>query len=122
MVRAHLRPFASPAYRLFLDGIWPDGKPADLFGWSGRAQRRPSEKRQRSGLAVDRRRPALSGRLLSPVSERRWLPAGILPDQRLGEPAGRTPVRRQWRDRKSTRLNSSHVKISYAVFCLKKRT
>src|SRR5690606_40109535 len=24
-------------------------------------------------------------------------------------------------DRKSTRLNSSHVKISYAVFCLKKK-
>src|SRR5690606_41707589 len=31
---------------------------------------------------------------------------------------GRGPVRR---DRKSTRLNSSHVKISYAVFCLKKK-
>src|SRR5438067_11383165 len=29
-----------------------------------------------------------------------------------------------WRDtdRKSTRLNSSHVSISYAVFCLKKKT
>src|SRR5690606_41631090 len=27
-----------------------------------------------------------------------------------------------WTDRKSTRLNSSHVKISYAVFCLKKKT
>src|SRR5690606_41267571 len=27
----------------------------------------------------------------------------------------------QRRDRKSTRLNSSHVKISYAVFCLKKK-
>src|SRR5207249_5369404 len=26
------------------------------------------------------------------------------------------------RDRKSTRLNSSHVSISYAVFCLKKKT
>src|SRR5690606_39354941 len=26
------------------------------------------------------------------------------------------------RDRKSTRLNSSHVKTSYAVFCLKKKT
>src|SRR5690606_41860151 len=26
-----------------------------------------------------------------------------------------------WPDRKSTRLNSSHVKISYAVFCLKKK-
>src|SRR5690606_42052616 len=30
----------------------------------------------------------------------------------LGDEAG---------DRKSTRLNSSHVKISYAVFCLKKK-
>src|SRR5690606_39589456 len=29
---------------------------------------------------------------------------------------------RAWKgDRKSTRLNSSHVKISYAVFCLKKK-
>src|SRR5690625_7129504 len=26
-----------------------------------------------------------------------------------------------WKDRKSTRLNSSHVAISYAVFCLKKK-
>src|SRR5690348_18102215 len=28
---------------------------------------------------------------------------------------------RRWRDRKSTRLNSSHPSISYAVFCLKKK-
>src|SRR5690606_39899844 len=28
---------------------------------------------------------------------------------------------RRYLDRKSTRLNSSHVKISYAVFCLKKK-
>src|SRR5690554_7460722 len=28
----------------------------------------------------------------------------------------------QPQDRKSTRLNSSHVRISYAVFCLKKKT
>src|SRR5207302_9591253 len=27
----------------------------------------------------------------------------------------------RFKDRKSTRLNSSHVKISYAVFCLKKK-
>src|SRR3989442_8591893 len=32
---------------------------------------------------------------------------------------GRRP--REIRDRKSTRLNSSHVRISYAVFCLKKK-
>src|SRR5690606_42109225 len=30
--------------------------------------------------------------------------------------------RAQEEDRKSTRLNSSHGKISYAVFCLKKKT
>src|SRR5690349_23655268 len=30
--------------------------------------------------------------------------------------------RRGVQDRKSTRLNSSHVEISYAVFCLKKKT
>src|SRR5438552_13845890 len=28
----------------------------------------------------------------------------------------------RWEDRKSTRLNSSHQIISYAVFCLKKKT
>src|SRR2546426_7185973 len=37
---------------------------------------------------------------------------------RLGERAAREPVPR---DRKSTRLNSSHLVISYAVFCLKKK-
>src|SRR5690606_40009811 len=31
-----------------------------------------------------------------------------------GRPLGQGPL-----DRKSTRLNSSHVKVSYAVFCLK---
>src|SRR2546430_4686502 len=31
-------------------------------------------------------------------------------------------VRRDRSDRKSTRLNSSHSQISYAVFCLKKKT
>src|SRR5579871_6923231 len=32
-----------------------------------------------------------------------------------------TPPAPADRDRKSTRLNSSHVEISYAVFCLKKK-
>src|SRR5690606_41444919 len=35
--------------------------------------------------------------------------------RQFAEPGGELP------DRKSTRLNSSHVKISYAVFCLKKK-
>ena len=32
-----------------------------------------------------------------------------------------TQVQEAQRDRKSTRLNSSHITISYAVFCLKKK-
>src|SRR5690606_40592166 len=41
------------------------------------------------------------------------------PDPGRFRPARTRP--RLCRDRKSTRLNSSHVKISYAVFCLKKK-
>src|SRR5690606_41496638 len=42
-------------------------------------------------------------------------------DSRVARPFRRLGCRRGARDRKSTRLNSSHVKISYAVFCLKKK-
>src|SRR6266513_2598000 len=38
-----------------------------------------------------------------------------------GRPCRRCSRSRRCRDRKSTRLNSSHVSISYAVFCLKKK-
>src|ERR1039458_8460746 len=39
-----------------------------------------------------------------------------------GHPPESAPDRLSgWRDRKSTRLNSSHLGISYAVFCLKKK-
>src|ERR1039458_6920950 len=44
--------------------------------------------------------------------------------QRSHEPRPRTQMpqhRASLRDRKSTRLNSSHLGISYAVFCLKKK-
>src|SRR5439155_15266433 len=39
------------------------------------------------------------------------------------QPAAPPALSLQWKgeDRKSTRLNSSHVAISYAVFCLKKK-
>src|SRR5690606_16560978 len=40
----------------------------------------------------------------------------VTPRPQPGNPKPRLTV-----DRKSTRLNSSHVKISYAVFCLKKK-
>src|SRR5690606_41238239 len=56
-----------------------------------------------------RRRPS---RLPPPRRPRRTPPS-------RGEAASWSP--RTTPDRKSTRLNSSHVKISYAVFCLKKK-
>src|SRR5690606_41897781 len=49
------------------------------------------------------------------ISERTHL---ILPTHRALDKASELSKGNQ--DRKSTRLNSSHVKISYAVFCLKK--
>src|SRR5438270_2681906 len=53
--------------------------------------------------------------------------AGPSPARVVLDPRGRLPpdanarIRRKPSDRKSTRLNSSHSQISYAVFCLKKK-
>src|SRR5690606_40941664 len=58
----------------------------------------------------------------STPADRNGVPAWSAAWPRGGNPAGGYPD--GWiysRDRKSTRLNSSHVKISYAVFCLKKK-
>src|SRR3989442_13161368 len=41
--------------------------------------------------------------------------------RRVGVGDDEVPVAALQGDRKSTRLNSSHVRISYAVFCLKKK-
>src|SRR2546426_5934612 len=62
--------------------------------------------------------PDNSGRL-------RFCPAERFAEQ--GEPRGRTQrflvsLSQSHQDRKSTRLNSSHLVISYAVFCLTKKT
>src|SRR5256885_7305002 len=45
-----------------------------------------------------------------------------LSEQTGSTPNDPPPRRAPGRDRKSTRLNSSHLVISYAVFCLKKKT
>src|SRR5438132_2078524 len=50
------------------------------------------------------------------AQERLHLEAHVRRDAQRGE------VQSFLRDRKSTRLNSSHTVISYAVFCLKKKT
>src|SRR5690554_7139944 len=53
-----------------------------------------------------------------PISVPRVEERSMLPPWR--RQSARLSVTRS-RDRKSTRLNSSHVRISYAVFCLKKK-
>src|SRR5437870_10169910 len=69
-----------------------------------------------------RRSPTVSAKLLdaAPTTAERFsehlrAASGALGQSRTGL------LRRAVRDRKSTRLNSSHVAISYAVFCLKKK-
>src|SRR5690606_41525657 len=53
--------------------------------------------------------------------QRHWLAGGVTAMQTINRllPAAQRQITAP--DRKSTRLNSSHVKISYAVFCLKKK-
>src|SRR2546422_6915362 len=83
------------------------------------------ELRQREGAAFgeleqgDKRRQHIHQRRL-------WSPPdGVAPAERLALGEQRLDPRRRaldvQRDRKSTRLNSSHGYISYAVFCLKKK-
>src|SRR3712207_7353445 len=78
-----------------------------------------------------RRRGGAGPRARGRVLENRGL-ATAMAEAMLGlalEKLGMTDVvcfallhnRASWQDRKSTRLNSSHANISYAVFCLKKK-
>src|SRR3712207_7982660 len=86
----------------------------------------PSRPLSRPGRAV-----SVMGDPDHPVNRGRLCPKGlsehhtIHADGRLTTPLLRGPDGRQapasWEDRKSTRLNSSHANISYAVFCLKKK-
>src|SRR5574337_1889519 len=50
------------------------------------------------------------------------LPISSCPTRSVSSAWARSSARVCTRDRKSTRLNSSHHSISYAVFCLKKKT
>src|SRR2546426_7487250 len=51
---------------------------------------------------------------------RSWQAQGLEPP-RIAVNVSQLQLRRKSLDRKSTRLNSSHLVISYAVFCLKKK-
>src|SRR2546421_2406209 len=111
-----------------------------MGGWRGGPSPRIWRKRifsfwVDSGSLVTRH-PAVTApcqsRLLQALRERRadfdgrrTPPWWIVDDRRVGAQEHQV-VRRGWPchigDRKSTRLNSSHDQISYAVFCLKKNS
>src|ERR1039458_2953169 len=129
----------APADRLECAGCGPSVERRESAGRAppprcAVAGRRPCRHRQTEvgpGLgacATPRGKPACRGRCVcarDPVDDGGW-------GARAGPPSsdcGRRALHRtsfcscarlaRWRDRKSTRLNSSHLGISYAVFCLK---
>src|SRR5688572_31111916 len=75
-------------------------------------------------LRLGRRIPVSFGETVIPVNVKRpevgQVGTGTTNAQREGGTKPLSGV--AWEDRKSTRLNSSHSQISYAVFCLKKKT
>src|SRR3712207_7994025 len=76
----------------------------------------------RSGGAVpgNRTRRGVRGRLPHRGGAGRAVPVLLGVDGVVRQPLRPRPAGRS-QDRKSTRLNSSHANISYAVFCLKKK-
>src|SRR5690606_41608144 len=77
---------------------FPTRRSSDLRLTGHRGNRRPSREATHAALSSQQHARVCG-----------FLNAEIFPNRDRGE------------DRKSTRLNSSHVKISYAVFCLKKK-
>src|SRR5439155_17078628 len=95
--------------------------PSPGAGPARRDDRRAARRGGRAREAFSRRSRAVAAR--APAA------AGARGGRRLATHRGRPHPGpgggvglRQVQDRKSTRLNSSHVAISYAVFCLKKKT
>src|SRR3712207_7882166 len=64
--------------------------------------------------------PISDGRVLDRVVVVNFQVAAAL-DFEIEEAVAREQIKHVIEDRKSTRLNSSHANISYAVFCLKKK-
>src|SRR2546430_9143006 len=89
-------------------------EPAALQFLGALARRFEPERQRRLARRRERQQELDAGRLpdflpeTKEIRDRDWTVAPIRPD--LTD-----------RDRKSTRLNSSHSQISYAVFCLKKK-
>src|SRR5206468_10122176 len=100
---------------LLLFFFYCPGPPRDLHSFP---TRRSSDLRHR--LRRPRPRPSTVGRRRPPRQCRHLLLSHPRRPRRLRRRSNPTTTIR-YGDRKSTRLNSSHDQISYAVFCLKKK-
>src|SRR5690606_29153599 len=98
--RAHQRLTPSNCDALLFDDVmWVDNAKRDHFDFMTKMRDRGVEVLEMHNLLAE---------TVALPEARKW----ILDNQVVANQVG---------DRKSTRLNSSHVKISYAVFCLKKK-
>src|SRR2546422_4914066 len=98
---------------------WPGGSPVAGWAWPSRPRlslkdRAASIPRASPQFLFDSEQPVVLGRAVGPGQRARLDLAGV-------QAHGQVRDRDVLRDRKSTRLNSSHGYISYAVFCLKKK-
>src|SRR5690606_40884134 len=94
-----------------VDGVWAAAPPLH-------AARATAATRAKTPTVVSKRRRNMQDLLWTNGTNGRTPERGIL----SGDGVSRAGCQAApGVDRKSTRLNSSHVKISYAVFCLKKK-
>src|SRR5688572_31465629 len=84
-----------------------------LFPYTTLFRSRPTQTGSQSAAGRQRAGVVVPEHAMLVLEQGLGLGDGLLHPARLAEPPGQ--------DRKSTRLNSSHSQISYAVFCLKKK-
>src|SRR5439155_21285799 len=107
----HISTHYSPFIRSFFFLLLRPPPRSTLFPYTTLFRSQPPELPPRELLTV----------LPMPFARRHLvLPLALRPDA-LEVALERVRSEREREDRKSTRLNSSHVAISYAVFCLKKK-
>src|SRR5690625_6412598 len=100
--------------RTLLDEKLEKGETVDTAATFGEEREQQKEREAEGGKVL-----SLMDALERSVTKRR---GSATDSDKEGSGSEKSSGSQQSSDRKSTRLNSSHVAISYAVFCLKKKT
>src|SRR2546426_523167 len=99
---------------------------ADAIEYQGRQAVRLTKETEKDGFALLRGTDLQDGAIEADIALKITTPPGVRMPGFVGIAFRARPDASRYelfclRDRKSTRLNSSHLVISYAVFCLKKK-